>query len=377
MDFAITEEQSLLQDSVAKFIDNDYDFEKRMKHSESELGYSAEDWQEFANLGWTAVPFPEEDGGLDGGPVELMLIMEQFGRGLVVEPYLASIVLAGGALRRTADDAQKADWLMPLIEGSKTGALAYLEPQSRYRLADVALNAKKDGDDYVLNGEKGVVLNGATADVLVVSARTAGGQKDEDGISLFVIAADSDGVQRRGYATVDGQKGAEITFTDVRVPAAQLLGEEGKAFPVLQSVIQEATLAVCAEALGIMEKLNHKTLEYTKSRVQFGVPIAAFQALQHRMVEMFMLYEQTKSLLLWAVMAQESEDADEARRAISAIKYQVGTAGRQIGEEAIQLHGGMGVSWEMDVAHYFKRLTVINTLFGNADFHVERYADLM
>ncbi|WP_405224370.1 acyl-CoA dehydrogenase family protein [Lentisalinibacter sediminis] len=377
MDFAITEEQSLLQDSVAKFIDNDYDFEKRMKHSESELGYSAEDWQEFANLGWTAVPFPEEDGGLDGGPVELMLIMEQFGRGLVVEPYLASIVLAGGALRRTADEAQKADWLMPLIEGSKTGALAYLEPQSRYRLADVALSAKKDGDDYVLNGEKGVVLNGATADVLVVSARTTGGQKDEDGISLFVLAADSDGVKRRGYATVDGQKGAEITFKDVRVPAAQRLGEEGKAYPVLQSVLQEATLAVCAEAVGIMEKLNHKTLEYTKSRVQFGVPIAAFQALQHRMVEMFMLYEQTKSLLLWAVMAQDSEDADEARRAISAIKYQVGTAGRQIGEEAVQLHGGMGVTWELDVAHYFKRLTVINTLFGNADFHVERYAGLM
>ncbi len=377
MDFSITEEQSLLQDSVAKFIDNDYDFEKRMKHSESELGYSAEDWQEFANLGWTAVPFPEEDGGLDGGPVELMLIMEQFGRGLVVEPYLASIVLAGGALRRTADDAQKADWLMPLIEGSKTGALAYLEPQSRYRLADVALSAKKDGDDYVLNGEKGVVLNGATADVLVVSARTSGEQQDEEGISLFVLAADSEGVKRRGYATVDGQKGAEIGFENVRVPAAQLLGEEGKALPVIESVIQEATLAVCAEAVGIMEKLNHKTLEYTKSRVQFGVPIAAFQALQHRMVEMFMLYEQTKSLLLWAVMAQESEDAEEARRAVSAIKYEVGTAGRKIGEEAVQLHGGMGVTWELDVAHYFKRLTVINTLFGNADYHVERYAGLM
>lgn len=377
MDFSITEEQSLLQDSVAKFIDNDYDFEKRMKHSESELGYSAGDWQEFASLGWTAVPFAEEDGGLDGGPVELMLIMEQFGRGLVVEPYLATIVLAGGVLRRTADESQKADWLAPLIEGSKTGALAWLEPQSRYRLADVALTAEKDGDEYVLNGEKGVVLNGATADVLVVSARTGGGQRDEDGISLFVLAADSDGLRRRGYATVDGQKAAEITFENVRVPAAQILGEEGKAFPVIESVIQEATLAVCAEAVGIMEKLNRKTLEYTKSRVQFGVPIAAFQALQHRMVEMFMLYEQTKSLLLWAVMAQESEDAEEARRAVSAIKYQVGTAGRQIGEEAVQLHGGMGVTWELDVAHYFKRLTVINTLFGNADHHVERYAGLM
>jgi alkylation response protein AidB-like acyl-CoA dehydrogenase len=213
--------------------------------------------------------------------------------------------------------------------------------------------------------------------VLVVSARTSGDQQDEDGISLFVLAADSDGVKRRGYATVDGQKGAEIGFENVRVPASQLLGEEGKALPVIESVIQEATLAVCAEAVGIMEKLNHKTLEYTKSRVQFGVPIAAFQALQHRMVEMFMLYEQTKSLLLWAVMAQESEDAEEARRAVSAIKYEVGTAGRKIGEEAVQLHGGMGVTWELDVAHYFKRLTVINTLFGNADYHVERYAGLM
>ncbi len=377
MDFSITEEQSLLQDSVAKFIDNDYDFEQRMKHSESDLGYSADNWREFAELGWTAVPFAEEDGGLDGGPVELMLIMEQFGRGLVVEPYLASIVLAGGALRRSATDEQKADWLAPLIEGAKTGAFAYLEPQSRYRLSDVALTATKDGGDYVLNGRKGVVLNGATADTLVVTARTAGEQKDEDGISLFVLDAGSEGVRRRGYATVDGQKGAEIVFEDVRVPAAQLLGGEGEAWPVIESVLQEATLAVCAEAVGIMEKLNHKTLDYTKSRVQFGVPIAAFQALQHRMVEMFMLYEQTKSLLLWAVMAQESGNAEEARRAVSAIKYQVGTAGRQVGEEAVQLHGGMGVTWELDVAHYFKRLTVINTLFGNADHHVERYAGLM
>ncbi|MEJ2603052.1 MAG: acyl-CoA dehydrogenase family protein [Gammaproteobacteria bacterium] len=377
MDFSISEEQSLLQDSVAKFIDNDYGFEQRMKHSESDLGYSADNWREFAELGWTAVPFAEEDGGLDGGPVELMLIMEQFGRGLVVEPYLASIVLAGGALRRSASDEQKAEWLAPLIEGTKTGAFAYLEPQSRYGLSDVTLTAKRDGDEYVLNGRKGVVLNGAGADVLVVSTRTAGDRKDENGLSLFVLAADTAGVQRRGYATVDGQKGAEIVFDDVRVPAAQLLGDEGKAWPVIESVIQEATLAICAEAVGIMEKLNHKTLEYTKSRVQFGVPIAAFQALQHRMVEMFMLYEQTKSLLLWAVMAQESGDAEEARRAVSAIKYQVGTAGRQVGEEAVQLHGGMGVTWELDVAHYFKRLTVIDTLFGNADHHVERYAGLM
>ncbi len=377
MDFSITEEQSMLQDSVARFIDNDYDFDSRMKHSQSELGYSAENWKEFAGLGWTAVPFPEELGGLDGGPVELMLIMEQFGRGLVVEPYLASIVLAGGVLKRAASDEQKAEWLAPIIEGEKTAAFAYLEPQSRYRLADVTLTAKKDGDHYVLNGTKGVVLNGAGADTLVVSARTAGDRKDEDGISLFVLAADAKGVSRRGYATVDGQKAAEIRFADVRVPADQILGKSGQAYPVIDAVIREATLAVSAEAVGIMEKLNHKTLEYTKSRVQFGVPIAAFQALQHRMVEMFMLYEQTKSLLLWAVMAQEAGNEAEAKRAVSAIKYEIGTAGRMVGEEAVQLHGGMGVTWELDVAHYFKRLTTINLLFGNADWHVERYAELM
>lgn len=377
MDFSITEEQSMLQDSVARFIDNDYDFDSRMKHSQSELGYSAENWKEFAGLGWTAVPFPEELGGLDGGPVELMLIMEQFGRGLVVEPYLASIVLAGGALKRAASDEQKAEWLAPIIEGEKTAAFAYLEPQSRYRLADVTLTAKKDGDHYVLNGTKGVVLNGAGADTLVVSARTAGDRKDEDGISLFVLTTDTKGVSRRGYATVDGQKAAEIKFVDVRVPADQMLGKAGQALAVIDAVIREATLAVCAEAVGIMEKLNHKTLEYTKSRVQFGVPIAAFQALQHRMVEMFMLYEQTKSLLLWAVMAQEAGNEAEAKRAVSAIKYEIGTAGRMVGEEAVQLHGGMGVTWELDVAHYFKRLTTINLLFGNADWHVERYAELM
>ncbi|MEO0996712.1 MAG: acyl-CoA dehydrogenase family protein, partial [Pseudomonadota bacterium] len=222
-----------------------------------------------------------------------------------------------------------------------------------------------------------VVLDGGSADVLVVSARTGGERRDEDGISLFVVAADADGITRNPYPTVDGMRAAEIRFDNVRVAASQRLGDEGAALAALTDVIDEATLAVCAEAIGIMEQLNHKTLEYTKSRVQFGRPIASFQALQHRMVDMFMTYEQTKSLLLFATMTlTEKDDAAARRAAISAVKYQIGTAGRHLGEEAVQLHGGMGVTWELDVAHYFKRLTMIDTLFGNADYHLDRYTRL-
>lgn len=376
MDFRLTEEQAMLQDSVAKFIDNDYDFERRQKNAETELGYSAELWKEFGELGWTAVPFAEDDGGLGGGAAELMLVMEQFGRGLLVEPYLSSVVLAGGALRLAGDDGQKAQWLADIVDGSRLGALAFVEPQSRYDLANVALEAKPDGDGYVLSGRKTVVLNGANADFLVVSARTGGEQTDEKGVSLFVVEADAPGITRRGYPTVDARQAAEIEFDGVQVPQAQRLGPAGEAYPVLERVIDEAAIAVSAEALGILEVLNHKTLEYTKSRVQFGVPIASFQALQHRMVEMFMLYEQTKSLLLWAVMTFEDENRGAAQRAVSAVKYQIGTAGRRIGEEAVQLHGGMGMTWELDVAHYFKRLTMIDTLFGNADHHLARFSRL-
>jgi len=376
MDFSITEEQSMLQDSVAKFIENDYDFESRQRNAESADGFSREFWQSFGELGWTAVPFEEADGGLDGGAAESMLIMEQFGRGLVIEPYLASIVLAGGVLKHLATGAQKERWLTGLVDGSSIGALAFTEPQSRFRLHDVVVEARKSGDDYILNGDKAVVLDGGSADFLVVSARTAGARKDKQGISLFIVDSTAAGISYRSYPTVDSMRAAEIEFNDVHIPADQLLGDEGDGLETLQTVIDEATLAVCAEALGILEMLNHKTLEYTKNRVQFGSPIAGFQALQHRMVDMFMTYEQTKSLLLWAVMTQDSADARARQAAISAIKYQIGTAGRKLGQEAVQLHGGMGVTWELDVAHYFKRLTTIDTLFGNASFHLDRFTKL-
>ena len=363
----------MLEDSVEKFISNDYDFDTRQKYATSDRGFSEEVWQQFAELGWTAVPFSEEDGGFGYGPIETMLMMRQFGRGLVVEPYLANIVLAGGALRRAGSKDQKDTWLAPIISGESQAAFAHTEPQSRYDLASVATTAKPDGDDFVLSGRKGVVLNGGNADVLVVSARTAGSATDRDGISLFVVPAEAAGVTRERYPTVDGQQAAEITLEDVRVPAANLLGESGAAFDVIDAVTDDAILAVSAEAIGIMQIMTEKTVEYSKSRVQFGVPIGSFQALQHRMVDMLTACEQSYSLLLWATMLADEGDAD-AKSAVSSIKYQVGTAGKKVGQEAVQLHGGMGVTWELDISHYFKRLTTIGQIFGNADFHLDKLA---
>jgi len=375
MDFSISEEQSMLADSVSKFMDNDYSFERRQKIAASDDGYSKELWQTYAELGWTAVPFAEDDGGLGGGPIELMLMMEQFGRGLVVEPYLANVVLAGGILRRRADSEQKAQWLAPLIEGNLQAALAFAEPQGRFDVADIKTTAQRNGDDFILSGNKTCVLNGGGADLLIIPARTSGEQTDEDGITLFAIAADSSGISRHSYATVDAQQAADITLSDVKAEAAAVLGEVGAGFNTLQDVVDEATLAVCAEAVGIMRTMHDKTVEYSKNRVQFGVPIGSFQALQHRMVETLMACEQSQSLLMWAVMLNIAGN-DGAQRAISAMKYQVGTAGVDVAREAVQIHGGMGMTWELDIAHYFKRLTAIDLLFGNADYHLDRYVKL-
>jgi alkylation response protein AidB-like acyl-CoA dehydrogenase len=373
MDFSLTEEQLMLADSIEKYIANDYDFETRQAYATSELGYSKAVWQTFAELGWTAVPFREEDGGFDGGLIELMLIMQQFGRGLIVEPYLANIVLAGGALRRVANDAQKEQWLRPIIAGELLASLAFVEPQSRYEISNIASTAVADANEWVLNGCKGYVLNGGSADLLIVPARTAGEQNDEDGITLFGVAADSSGITRKSYATFDGLQAAEIRFDNVRLDANSVIGEAGEGFATLDAVIDEATLAVCAEAVGIMKILTDKTVEYSKSRVQFGVPIGSFQALQHRMVDMLTACEQSYSLLLWAMMVNE-DGGEEARHAVSSVKFQIGTAGQKVGEEAVQIHGAMGVTWELDIAHYFKRMTAINQIFGSADWHLDKLA---
>ena len=374
MDFSLSEVQTMLADSVEKFVTKDYDFESRQKYAASETGYSAEVWQTFCELGWTAVPFADDDGGFDGGPIETMILMQQFGRGLVVEPYLANIVLTGGILRRVASQAQKKKWLQPLIAGELQAALAFVEPQSRYELSNIASTATPDDDGWSISGRKGVVLNGGNANLLIIPARTAGDTTAEDGISLFAVDASADGVSRRVYPTVDGHQAAEIKLDDVRVDATALLGVAGQGFGPLVSTIDEATLAICAEAVGIMQVLTDKTVEYAKNRVQFGVPIGSFQALQHRMVDMLTASELSYSLLLWATMAS-SDQTKDAKRAISAIKYQVGTAGTLVGQEAVQLHGGMGISWELDIGHYFKRLTAISQMLGNADWHLDKLAD--
>jgi alkylation response protein AidB-like acyl-CoA dehydrogenase len=365
----------MLADSVSRFIKNDYTFERRMQIAESSEDFSKELWQTYAELGWTAVPFSEDDGGLDGGPVELMLMMEQFGRGLVVEPFLANIVLAGGALRRAGTEQQKAAWLGPIIEGKLQMALAFTEPQARFDILDVATTATSDGDSFVLNGRKSFVINGGGADLIIIPACTSGEQADAGGITLFAVPGDTKGLSRKSYKTVDAHAAAELELDDVCVPVTSIIGNLDDGSATLQAVVDEATLAVCAEAVGIMREMHDKTVDYSKNRMQFGVPIGSFQALQHRMVDTLVACEQSQSLLLWTTLLS-IEGSAEARKAISALKYQIGTAGRLVAQEAVQIHGGMGVTWELDIAHYFKRLSAIEVLFGNADYHLDRFVAL-
>jgi pimeloyl-CoA dehydrogenase small subunit len=376
MDFSLSDEQSMLKDSIERFVSNDYDFDTRRKIMGEDEGFSRAVWKQFAELGWLAVPFDEEDGGFGGGPIELMLVMEQIGRGLIVEPYVPTVVLAGGVLRHAASAAQKEAYLAGIIDGSKLAAFAFAEPQGRFDLADVAVTAKADGDGFVLDGHKAVVLGGPSADFLVVSARTSGDQRDADGISLFLVDADAAGVTRRDYPTVDGLRACELMLEGVKVSGDALVGEKDKALPVIEQVIDEATLAVGCEAVGAMEVAYKSTVEYSKQRVQFGQPIGKFQVLQHRMVDMFMEYEQSKSLMYMAAMRLDEGYGDEAKKAVSGFKVQVGKSGRFVGQQAVQLHGGMGMTEELHIGHYFKRLTMIDTLFGNVDFHLKRYGRL-
>jgi len=373
MDFSLNEVQEMLADSIDKFVENEYAFDTRQKYSASETGFSADVWSMIAELGWTAVPFSEDDGGFEGDQRDIMVMMRRFGRGLVVEPFLANIILAGGILKRAGNAEQKQQWLRPIIGGELHASLAFTEPQARYELANIATEASASGDEWILNGRKGFVPYGGTSDLIIVPARTAGEQHDEDGITLFAVPTDTAGVSLNAYPTVDGLRAAELVLENVQVNADGVLGEIGGGFAALDATIDDATLAVCAEAVGIMHVLKDKTIEYSKSRSQFGVPIGSFQALQHRMVDMLTVCEQAQSLLLWAAMTCAAGHGD-AKRAVSSIKYMVGTSGQALGEEAVQLHGGMGVTWDLDVAHYFKRLTAIGQLFGNADWHLDKLA---
>ena len=375
MDFTFNEEQSLIQDQVDQFVQKEYDWETRQSLSNSELGFGEDNWKKFAELGWLGISVSEDSGGFGGSAIESMLIMEAFGKGLVVEPFLETVIMAGGLIDDHGSDQQKSSFLEPAIAGEMHLALAYAEPQSRFNLSDVVTEAKADGDNFIINGYKSVVMNGPSADQIIVSSRTSGTQLDENGISLFIIDANASGLDKTNYKTVDGRRASDLTFENVSVSKENLIGDQDKGFEILDSAIDKAILAISAEAVGAMEVLYKTTVEYTKTREQFGTAIGKFQVLQHRMVDMFMEYEQCKSLLYMATMKHE-EKAEDAKKAISGLKYQVGKAGKFIGQQAVQLHGGMGVTDELNVGHYFKRLTTVGTIFGNTDYHLKKYTSL-
>ncbi|MBT5008260.1 MAG: pimeloyl-CoA dehydrogenase small subunit [Halieaceae bacterium] len=372
MNFEFSEEQVMLRDSVARYVQDDYDWETRVAIAGSEAGIDRAKWQTFAELGWLSIPFAEEHGGFGGGPLDVMVVMEELGKGLVLEPYLATVLLYGGLLQKGGSARQQEARIPSIIDGSSLGAFAYLERQSRFETSDVLTTAIANDGGYALNGEKVVVFNGMSADQLIVSARTSGEQSDEQGISLFLVAADAEGIESVSYRMMDGQRVSNIVFKDVQVAADDLVGELDGGHALINAVARDANLALSAEALGIMAQLNAKTAEYARTREQFGVAIGKFQALQHRMVDTFISYEQTKSMLYRAVCALTDDQEDEDQ-AIHALRMMVDKAGKHIFGEAIQLHGGMGITDELDIGHYAKRLMMINTTFGNGDYHQAKF----
>ncbi len=375
MNFELSEEQKMIQQSVERFVQENYDLTNRVKISSEDPGYSQEYWTAMAELGWLGLAFSEEEGGFGGNQIDTLVLMEQFGKGLVLEPFLANIVLGGGAIKRGGSPAIKESILPNLIEGNLQVTLAYAEEQSRFDIEDVATAAREDGSNFIINGKKSMVLNAESANKIVVVTRTSGSQVDEDGISLFLVDATSKGIERENFPTVDGLRASEITFTDVEVSSDNLIGEKDKGFSILQAVVNDAILALSAEAVGAMEVLYKDTVEYTQQREQFDHPLSDFQVLQHRMVDMFMEYEQCKSLLLRATM-ETVQDPILAQRTVHALKHLIGKSGIFVGESAVQLHGGMGVTEELRIGHFFKRLLVIDSQFGNSDFHLDKFTSL-
>ena len=372
MDFSYSDEQKLIKEQVEKFVQNDYSFETRNKILEMDGGFDRSIWQQFAELGWLGVPFSEEDGGFGGGAIETSLVMEAFGNGMVVEPYLSTFVLSGNALAFAGSSEQKAELLAGIIGGELLMSVAYAEAKSGYNLANVGTSATKAGDAYTVSGEKVVVLGGESADKVIVSARTSGGNSDEDGISLFIVDAKAAGVEVRAYKTMDGGRAANISFNNA---PAELLGEEGKGFAVLDRVIDYGIVAASAQALGEMNSSFQKTLAYMKTREQFGKAIGSFQVIQHRMVDMFTHVESSRSMLIMASMKVASSDAAERKKAVSGAKVYIGDAARAVAQDAVQLHGGIGMTEELDIGHYFRRLTLFCSIFGSTGYHLRRFAD--
>jgi pimeloyl-CoA dehydrogenase small subunit len=374
MDFNFTEEQGMIRDSLSRLIREQYDFDTRRKVVASKEGWRPAMWAQFAELGLLMAPFSEEDGGLGGGPIDAMVVMEEFGKGLVVEPYLPSVVCGGGFLKR-GSDAQKAEHLAGIMSGEQIFAFAYAEPRGRYNLSDLETTAKKEGAGFSINGHKAVVIGAPWATHFVVTARTSGERRDAKGVSVFVVAKDAKGVSTRDYPTVDGRRASEVYFENVSVSAEAVVGEVDNGLPLVELVTDEAIAALCAEACGAMKVAHEMTVEYSRNRKQFGTAIGKFQVLQHRMVDMFMEHEQSVSMTYMATLKVD-EDEVTRKKAASAAKVRIGQGGRFVGQQAIQIHGGMGMTDELAVGHYFKRLTMIDAEFGNVDYHLKRYTDL-
>jgi pimeloyl-CoA dehydrogenase small subunit len=375
MDFDLTEEQRLLKDSVDGLLTDSYDFEARKKYAKEKGGWSKSVWSKLAEQGLLGLPFDEADGGFGAGAVETAIVMEALGKALVLEPYLATVVIGGGFLRHGGSDAQKAAHVPGIIDGSKTFGFAQLEKNSRYDLADVTTTAKKKGSGWVIDGEKFVVVNGENADTLIVTARSKGNRRDRSGVGVFLVPANAKGVTRKGYPTQDGLHAADITFTGVEVGADAAIGAPENALPLIERVVDEARTAMCAEAVGAMDESLKTTVEYIKTRKQFGVAIGTFQALQHRASDMFVALEQARSMSMFATMAADFDDARERARAVAAAKVQIGKSGKFVGQQSIQLHGGIGMTQEAKIGHYFKRLTMIENTFGDTDYHLRRVTD--
>src|ERR1700761_8105786 len=375
MDFDLTEEQRLLKDSVDGLLTDAYDFDARKKYMAEKGGWSKTLWGKLAEQGLLGLPFAEDDGGFGAGGGETMIVMEALGKALVLEPYLATVVLGGGFLRHGGSAEQKAAYIPAIIDGGKTFAFAQLEKNSRYDLADISTTAKKKGTGWVIDGEKFVVLNGENADTLIVTARTKGARHDKSGIGAFLVPANAKGVVKKSYPTQDGLHAADITFTAVEVGADAVIGDAENGLPLIERVVDEARAALCAEAVGLMDESLKTTVEYIKTRKQFGVAIGTFQSLQHRAADMFVAVEQARSMSMFATMAADFDDPKERAKAVAAAKVQIGKSGKFVGQQSIQLHGGIGMTQEAKIGHYFKRLSMIENTYGDTDFHLRRVSE--
>lgn len=373
MDFQLSEEQTLLADSVESWLQDKYDFERWRKLVKTDLGYAEENWKTMAELGWLAIPLPEEAGGLGGGAVDAMLLAERFGRHMVAEPYFSTVILGAGLIQAAGDDRQKAEWLPAIAEGQAKWAFAHAEHGARFALNETRTKATKGSDGWTLSGKKIVVWDAATADRLIVLARSAGGDTDPRGLGLFVVDASGAGVARHDYRTVDNRRASDIQLD--HAPVLAVLGDPAHAMPAVEAVIDQAIAYMASEAVGAMAALHETTLAYAKTRKQFGRAIGEFQVIQHRLVDMMMQVESARSLALLAALKASSEPKDRAKAAAAA-KVQLGRSGRFVGQQAVQIHGGMGMTDELNVGHYMKRLMMLDTTFGNADFHQRRFAAL-